>query len=332
MEARTPAEAAPEMPDEPMPGTEMEIAEVRDFTPVVSRGLSSDSEIRRMWRIGSALAQSGMFKDVESAAQAFAKIIVGHDLGLTPAQAMMGLHIVEDSPMLHYATLGGFIRSREGYDYRVREHDETKCAIEFFRHGESLGKSEFTMDDAKALGVKFTGRSGRPTMWKKQPKTMLLARALSMGVRWYMPEVLSGVPVYVEGEIEPQRERIGGSGDAEGIELGQSVEAVLIRAKALGHEGIADRAAAEMALGGQSPQLVDQWVANMHAELDKIDPSKQEHAVTGKPCGRADPTREGVTCELMEGHDGAHMAAEQTWQAFIEEADTEPVEEGGGSV
>lgn len=293
METDAPAAQA-ELPDEPMPGESMELEAVRDFTPVVTRGLPTDNEIRRMWRIAASLHASGYFKDVKKAEEAFGKIIMGHDLGLTPAQSMVGIHIVEGKPQLHYATMGAFIRSREGYDYRVVEHSAESCSIAFYRHGDKLGISTFTIEDAKTMRLQID-KAG--SGWQKSRPTMLLARALSQGVRWYMPEVLGGVPVYVEGEIEPSR-RIAGSGEPEGIELGPKVEAVLIRAKALGHEGIADRGAAEMALGDQSPQVVDQWCASMHAELDKIDPEKQPEAPDAEAEEKPD---EAVDAEAVEG-------------------------------
>ena len=47
--------------------------------------------------------RSGMFKDLESAALASAKIMIGMEFGFTPAQSMMGIHLVQGKPMLGYA-------------------------------------------------------------------------------------------------------------------------------------------------------------------------------------------------------------------------------------
>src|SRR5215467_5473400 len=86
----------------------------------ISAGLISDDEVRRMYRIAEALALSGSFKGINKAEQAFAKMIVGRDFGMSPAQSMLGLHLVEGQVMVHYAMLGRFIRERadEGYAYR----------------------------------------------------------------------------------------------------------------------------------------------------------------------------------------------------------------------
>jgi hypothetical protein len=267
------------MPDEPMPGEDAEIAVIEDAVPVPitgARPILRDDEIRRLWRLAGALASSGMFPDATQAGQAFAKIVMGRDLGLSPTQAMTGIHIVEGKPQMHYSTLGGFVRAREGYDFRKKVRTDERCVLEWTRDDwATSGEWSFTIEQAKKRGlVKSRGN------WEKMPEVMLFARTLSQGVREDMPEVLGGVPVYAEGEIEPETRRIGGTGEPEGIELGPKVEAVLIRAKALGHEGIADRATAEMALGDQPPQVVDQWVANAHRELDVIDPAKQGDACT----------------------------------------------------
>ena len=77
----------------------------------------TDDEIRRLYRIAEALAASGIYKDAAQAGQAFAKIIVGRDLGLTPQRAMAGLHFVEGHVQIHYRTLGAFVREN-GYEYR----------------------------------------------------------------------------------------------------------------------------------------------------------------------------------------------------------------------
>jgi hypothetical protein len=70
----------------------------------------TDGEIDRLFRVAKALAMSGMFKDARQAEQAFAKILLGRDLGLSPTQAMTGIHIVEGKPEIAATTLAGFIK------------------------------------------------------------------------------------------------------------------------------------------------------------------------------------------------------------------------------
>src|ERR1044071_303709 len=89
--------------EQPMPGDETSSTEIVKRTAsdahVLERmPLMTDDEIRRSWRLASSLAASGMFKDAKQGEQAFAKILIGRDLGLTPTQAMTGIHIVEGKP------------------------------------------------------------------------------------------------------------------------------------------------------------------------------------------------------------------------------------------
>jgi hypothetical protein len=82
------------------------------------------------------------------------------------------------------------------YDYKVLQHDDTICSIEYFDKSkgtkESLGISTFTIADAKKAGTKNLD---------KFPKNMLFARAMSNGVKWYVPDIYE-TPVYVPEEME----------------------------------------------------------------------------------------------------------------------------------
>jgi hypothetical protein len=160
----------------------------------------TDGEIDRLFRVAKALAMSGMFKDARQAEQAFAKILLGRDLGLSPTQAMTGIHIVEGKPEIAATTLAGFIKKLPGKDYKVVKHNNDGCSIDFYEDGEKIGNSTFTMEDAQAAGLV---RDKSP--WQRYPRNMVFARALSNGVKWYMPDVTGGIPVYHEGEVESTR-------------------------------------------------------------------------------------------------------------------------------
>jgi hypothetical protein len=161
-------------------------------------GLITDREIATLFEVARALAASGMFKDARQAEQAFAKVLIGRDLGLSPTEAMMGLHIVEGKPELSAALQAAFVKRTPGYDYRVLEHTTDACEIAFYRDGDELGRSRFTMEDARTAGLAGRGP------WKSYPKNMLFARAMSNGVAFHCPEVTGGVRVYSEGEISGQ--------------------------------------------------------------------------------------------------------------------------------
>jgi len=80
------------------------------------------------------------------------------------------------------------------YDYRIITHTETSCEIVFYQDGKESGSSTFTMADAKAAGLGGVN-------WQKYPRNMLFARAISNGVKWHCPDVMSGMPVYTPDEL-----------------------------------------------------------------------------------------------------------------------------------
>lgn len=199
------------MPDNDTPtnGTTLAINE-----PQHAPAVMTDAEINGLFRIANALALSGMFKDALKAEQAFAKMLIGRDLGLSPTQAMMGINIIEGKPELSANLQAAFVKRTPGYDYRVTEHTTEACEITFYRDGEPLGTSRFTMEDAKTAGLAGRGP------WKSYPKNMLYARAMSNGVAFHCPEVTGGVKTYSDGEISGAETvpTLDSQGDAEAPE------------------------------------------------------------------------------------------------------------------
>jgi hypothetical protein len=296
--------------------------------------LMNDDEIRRAYRIAEALYASGAYKDVKRAEVAFAKIVIGRDLGLSPAQAMGGIHLVEGGVQMHYAMLGQFVRAREGYDYRpgwikqanrpgapvegevvddaelvVVWHDEEDPAdmrpivgavVEFTVAGKRRGVSRYTLEDARAANLI---KDSNKAAWNTSPRNMLLARAISNGVKWFVPEALGGLPVYVEGEL-PSADRkslTAGSGDdngdgGQGIDLGPQVEKIIKRGTELGHRGLSNRAAVELAVGGRAPGAVKEWCERANAELDRFSAEKLAAAATD-PGDEPDDVPEEVPVE-----------------------------------
>lgn len=142
--------------------------------------------------ISKAFAESGMFPDIKSAAQAMVKIQAGQELGIKPFAAMNGIHIISGKATIGAGLIASSIKGSGKYDYRIITQTDKVCEIEFFENKESLGKSKFTIEDAKKAGTKNLD---------KFPANMLFARAISNGVKWYTPDVFQG-PVYVPEEME----------------------------------------------------------------------------------------------------------------------------------
>ncbi len=162
-----------------------------------------------LFRVAEVFAASGMFPDHRDAAQCAAKLIVGQGLGLTPYDSMNGLHIIQGKAVLAANTMAAAIKRSGRYDYRAVTDDEA-CEITFYERSGSevhvIGTTTFTMDDARRAGL--GGQN-----WKKYPRAMLFARAISAGYREHCPDALGAAPVYVEqlGETEiPRPESTGG--------------------------------------------------------------------------------------------------------------------------
>jgi hypothetical protein len=142
--------------------------------------------------IGKAFAESGMFPDIKSAAQAIVKIQAGAELGMAPFAAMSGIHIISGKPTIGAGVMAAMVKASGKYNYRVTEQTDKVCSIDYYEGAEMIGTSTFTIEDAKKAGTKNTD---------KFPRNMLFARAMSNGVKWYTPDVFAG-PVYVPEEME----------------------------------------------------------------------------------------------------------------------------------
>ena len=139
-------------------------------------------------------AQSGLFPDLQSEAQAYVKVVAGRELGLGPLASVSGLNVIKGRVTFSANLLASLVKQHPRYDYRVQEHNERGCRIVFTEGGEEIGVSTFTLDDAKRAGLGGTN-------WTKYPQAMLFARALTQGVRWYCPDVTAGAPAYSPEEL-----------------------------------------------------------------------------------------------------------------------------------
>ena len=142
--------------------------------------------------IGETFYKSGMFADIKSAQQAVVKIMAGAEMGISPFQAMSGIHIIQGKPTIGAGLMASRVKASGKYNYKVTEMTDKVCTIDFTEGGQPIGTSTFTIDDAKKAGTKNIDRF---------PRNMLFARAMSNGVRWFCPDIYEG-PVYVPEEME----------------------------------------------------------------------------------------------------------------------------------
>ena len=148
--------------------------------------------ISELMNLAKAFAESGMFADTKSAAQAIVKIQAGQEIGIPPFAAMTAIHIIQGKPTIGAGLIASRLKGSGKYDYRVVEASEKICSIDFYQGNTKIGNSTFTIEDAKKALTKNID---------KFPKNMLFARAISNGVKWYCPDIFSG-PVYVPEEMQ----------------------------------------------------------------------------------------------------------------------------------
>jgi len=249
----------------------------RETQVLAAAHVLADDEFDRVWRMSKALAASGMFKDVTQAEQAFGRILLGRDLGLTPTQALMSVDVVEGNVQVRAVRLAAWVRQHEDYDYVILEHDEARCTIQFHYRGEVAGVSSFSMEDAKnARLIKDHPKSP----WRAHPRNMLFARAMSNGVKWFCPDVTGGIPVYTEADVFESTavELTAGEGDGtpppwEGVsdEHVARVEALVQRAAEIGFPGLADMATIRMKLNHQPAEAVEEWIAAGEDQLAAVE-------------------------------------------------------------
>tara|TARA_R110002110_G_scaffold23196_1_gene88827 strand:- start:4069 stop:5268 length:1200 start_codon:yes stop_codon:yes gene_type:complete len=201
-EAELTVEALDQSPEEEIEATvQAEIAadkklstEIIETTAVVVKDTMSLSDVMQL---GSIALASGNFPDLRNNEQAIVRIMAGRELGLQPMTALRDLYVVEGKVAMSSGLIASMVRNHPKYDYRITTMDNDMCELEFFEGEFPIGKSKFTIEDAKQAGIYRQG-SG----WTKYPRNMLFARALTNGARWYCPDAFDGA-VYTPEELKP---------------------------------------------------------------------------------------------------------------------------------
>lgn len=157
------------------------------------------NKISDMGRLANAFAQSAMFPDCKDASQAMVKIWAGDEMGLSAFESMTGIYIVKGRMTMSANLMAAKIKRSGKYNYTVKQHTSEVCDIEFREYDANtkqwspVGVSRFTAKDANAAGLGGDN-------WRKFPRNMLFARAMSNGAKWYCPDVFGG-PVYTPDEL-----------------------------------------------------------------------------------------------------------------------------------
>ena len=163
---------------------------------IMSKELAVQNDLGLMGT-SDAFFKSGYFPDVKSAAQAAIKIMAGQEIGVGPFASMRGIVLNHGKLELSAGLVGSLIKTSGTYNYRIVTHTNTACVLAFYEQGNEVGKSGFTIDDARKAGL-TTGTNKHS--WDHYPRNMLFSRALTNGARWYCPDIFSG-SIYTPDEL-----------------------------------------------------------------------------------------------------------------------------------
>lgn len=259
---------------------------------LVARGTRTD-DIDADIRLANALAQSGFYKDIRDAAAGVVKLRIAREFGLG-LKGISDVHIVEGKPTLAYQAILGMVRRYTGplgtdrYSFRYLVRDDERVEIEWLINNEGVGVSKCDTDDAKRMGL-----DGRPT-WKKYPRQMRTARAVTEGVNAFMPEVIGG-SIYTPEELGDESGFNGGEGGVSPstvasssaalpptptltLKVAEPAEATDAAADAMVAEAVATMDAAEETLEGEVIDPSADWVDSAKAYFASLDADKKTEA------------------------------------------------------
>jgi hypothetical protein len=172
------------------------------------------SEVERM---AAAVAKSGLF-GVKTADQALALMLVAQAEGRHPALAARDYDVIQGRPSKKSeAMLRDFLQS--GGTVEWHELTDTIADATFAHPAGGKVRISWDMKRASAAGL------GGKDMWKKYPRQMLRARAVSEGIRTVCPMATSGM--YVPEEVQdfqPEKNITPTSGASERVDPSKAAE------------------------------------------------------------------------------------------------------------
>ena len=154
--------------------------------------IQSQQPISELEIMANHFVKSGLF-GIRKIEEAVSLMIIAQAEGRHPGTVASEYHIIQGRPALKADAILARFQSANG---KVEWHEYTdECVSGTFSHpaGGSL-KVDWDMTRAKAAGL------GSKDNWKKYPRQMLRARAISDGVRGVYPAVLQGF--YTPEEVQ----------------------------------------------------------------------------------------------------------------------------------
>jgi hypothetical protein len=121
-----------------------------------------------------------------------AAILAGQELGLKPMATLKSIDVIQGTPALRAHAMRGILQSK-GHEIELVESDDKHCIMRGRRAGsENWQTVVWTIARATLLGLVNKAE------WKKQPATMLVARATGEICRLIASDALHGMPYAAE--------------------------------------------------------------------------------------------------------------------------------------
>lgn len=157
-------------------------------------------------RAARLFAMSGLFADIkgqsaeQSIAQAFVKISLGESMGFNPAESMTGIDLIQGRVAIS-ANMRASRMQRAGYDWDILQLDDKGCRLQLKYQGKPLMCEQIDTETGAVtrvpVVVSFTAADAatagliQKDNYKKNPRNMFFARAITNAQRWYAPGVLT---------------------------------------------------------------------------------------------------------------------------------------------
>lgn len=119
-------------------------------------------------------------------ANAMAKMLAGHELGIPAIESLKTIHIVKGRIFVSYEKLISIMHAK-GYVTRWIKSDAEGAILHVWHPDGRLGEEGYTasfdMQKAKMIGLDKPSRSGEPSQYMKRPDVMFRARCVSDAYR-----------------------------------------------------------------------------------------------------------------------------------------------------
>ncbi len=170
----------------------------------------------QMMQQAAQVAESGLFRDIDTPAKAFVCMQTCTELGLPAVSSMQHMHVINGKVGLDGSLALAMVR-RSGRCKWIRwgvggeeGKDDRHAWVESERSDMpgQVNRTEFSVGDAKRAGLWMKkGSKGQDTPWITYPKRMMHWRALGFHLRDHYSDVMHGLDIAEELQDYPRPQR-----------------------------------------------------------------------------------------------------------------------------